>query len=45
MLTVYTIYDLQRPFRGSWPVDPKPYQFVQERMERIFSEQGTLNSN
>ena len=45
MLTVYTIYDLQRPFRGTWPVDPKSYQLIQERMERILSEQGTSNPN
>ena len=45
MLTAYTIYDLERPFRGSWPVDPKPYLFIQERMERLMSEQGTLNSH
>lgn len=45
ILTAYTIYDLQRPFRGSWPVDSKPYTSIQERMERIVSEPGTLNSN
>ena len=45
MMTTYTIYDLQRPFRGSWPVDPKPYNYIQERMERILSGPGTLNSN
>lgn len=45
MLTAYTIYDLQRPFRGSWPVDSKPYTFIQERMEHVIGKQGTMNSH
>jgi hypothetical protein len=45
MLTAYTIYDLQRPFRGSWPVEPAPYKFIQERMERVVGGQGRLNSH
>jgi len=40
LLTVYTIYDLQRPFRGSWPVEPRPYILIQERMEQVLREQG-----
>jgi len=44
ILTAYTIYDLQRPFRGSWPVEPRPYTLIQERMEQIVGEQGTLSS-
>ena len=38
-LTAY-IYDLQRPFRGSWPVEPRSYILIQERMEQILREQG-----
>jgi hypothetical protein len=44
MLTAYTIYDLQKPFRGSWPVESRPYILIQERMEHVMNEQGTLNS-
>ena len=44
VLTACTIYDLQRPFRGSWPVEPRPYTLMQERMEHIVAEQGTLSS-
>jgi len=44
MLTAYTVYDLQRPFRGSWPVEPRPYILVQERMEQVLREQGTSTS-
>jgi len=44
ILTAYTIYDLQRPFRGSWPVESRPYKLNQERMEQIVGEQGTLSS-
>ena len=40
-LTAYTIYDLQRPFRGSRPVEPRPYILIQERMEQVLREQGT----
>ena len=45
MLTAYTIYDLQRPFRGSWPVESTPYTFIQERMEHVVNEAGTQNSH
>jgi hypothetical protein len=40
VLTVYTIYDLQRPFRWSWPVEPRPYILIQERMQQVLREQG-----
>ena len=39
VLTVYTIYDLQRPFRGSWPVKRRPYILIQERMQQVLHEQ------
>jgi len=45
MMTAYTIFDLQRPFRGSWPVESKPYTVIQERREQIMSDHGTLNSH
>jgi hypothetical protein len=44
VLTVYTIYDLQRPFRGSWPVKPRSYILIQERMEQVLSEQPSPKS-
>jgi len=45
MLTAFTIYDLQRPFRGSWPVESRPYTLIQERMEHVVNDQGMLNSH
>jgi hypothetical protein len=44
VMTVYTIYDLQRPFHSSWPIEPRPYILVQERMEQILREQGASGS-
>jgi hypothetical protein len=41
ILTAYTIYDLQRPFRGSWRVEPRPYILIQERMEQVLREQSS----
>jgi len=41
VLTAYTIYELQRPFRGSWAIEPRPYILIQERMEQVLREQGT----
>jgi hypothetical protein len=43
ILTAYAIYDFQRPFRGSWPVEPRPYILIQERMEQVLQEQGTAS--